>query len=379
MARFINHLRENDFQVSTKEAIDCLNVLKLMGLSTISQVSNAIRPILVSCRDEWDRFDPLFEAYWFQKGRIRQRPKESDTEAVNKSHQPAIWSKHFSNSFAKSENIQSSDLSSNNESVPKLSENLRASSNTNLHKTDLRYLISPEELNEAEKIAHRLAQALHYRLTRRYQNKKSSDSINIRKTIRNSLSKGGSPINLVFRSRREQPVRLVVMLDVSGSMKSYSRTFMQFVKGLVSSSIEADVFLFHTRLVHITSALQDHDPMKSMTRISLMSEGYGGGTKLAHSLSTFNQFYAKKVITSRSVVIILSDGYDTDEPEQLQNELKQLKKRARRLIWLNPMLGWKDYEPITRSMSAALPYIDYFVAANTLNSLASIESELNQL
>ena len=260
-----------------------------------------------------------------------------------------------------------------------LQTNIRASTNPNLQKTDLRYLISPEELKEAERIAHKLAKAIHYRLTRRYQDKKSKDSINIRKTIRNSLSKGGFPINLVYRSQREQPVRLVAMLDVSGSMKSYSRAFMQFVKGLVSSAIEADVFIFHTRLVQITSALQDHDPMKSMTRISLMSEGYGGGTKLARSLSTFNQFYAKKIISSRSVVIILSDGYDTDEPEQLQKELKQLKKRAKKLIWLNPMLGWKEYEPITRSMSAALPFIDYFAAANTLHSLASIEAELSQL
>ena len=122
IAEFINHLRENDFQVSTKEAIDCLNVLKLMGLSTIDQVSQTIRPILVNTQDEWDRFDPLFEAFWLRRGRIRQRPKEAESELVKKSVQPAIWSKHFTNSTTSSDNIQSSDLSSNNETTPQSSD-----------------------------------------------------------------------------------------------------------------------------------------------------------------------------------------------------------------------------------------------------------------
>ena len=116
-----------------------------------------------------------------------------------------------------------------------------------------------------------------------------------------------------------------------------------------------------------------------MTRLALMAEGFGGGTKLGESLKVFNDRYAKRALNSRTVFMILSDGYDTGTPEMLGVELKRLKKRVRRIVWLNPMLGWRDYEPITQAMSQALPLIDHFAAANTLESLSAIETDLARL
>jgi uncharacterized protein with von Willebrand factor type A (vWA) domain len=112
-----------------------------------------------------------------------------------------------------------------------------------------------------------------------------------------------------------------------------------------------------------------------MDRLSLIVEGFGGGTQIATALKTFNDRYAREALNSRSVVVIMSDGYDTDPPEMIAAELRRLKGRARRLIWLNPLLGWRDYAPVARAMAAAMPFIDCFAAAHSLASLAALEGE----
>jgi uncharacterized protein with von Willebrand factor type A (vWA) domain len=116
-----------------------------------------------------------------------------------------------------------------------------------------------------------------------------------------------------------------------------------------------------------------------MDRLSLMVEGFGGGTRIAGALKAFNDRYAPSTLDSRSVVIVLSDGYDSDAPDALVAELRRLKRRARRLVWLNPLLGWRDYAPVARAMAVALPFIDCFAAAHSLASLAALEGELARL
>ena len=162
-------------------------------------------------------------------------------------------------------------------------------------------------------------------------------------------------------------------------MKHYSRFFLQFAKGLVGGWLEAEAFVFHTRLLKVSDAMRESDPFRAMTRLSLMAEGFGGGTRIGASLKAFNDNHAAQALNSRSVVIILSDGYDTDGPDLLAGELKRLQKRARRIVWLNPLMGWRDYEPAARAMAAALPLIDCFAPAGTLEELAAIEAQLSQL
>lgn len=184
------------------------------------------------------------------------------------------------------------------------------------------------------------------------------------------------PINLAWRRRKKKPLRLVVLLDASGSMSLYTSFFVRFMHGVVDTFREAEAFVFHTRLVHVSPSLRDRNVTRALDRLSLMAEGIGGGTRIGESLAVFNRWHAKRVINSRTAVIIVSDGYDTGEPAQLAREMRALRRRCRRIIWLNPLIGWKDYTPEARAMKAALPFVDLFAPAHNLESLAALEPHL---
>jgi uncharacterized protein with von Willebrand factor type A (vWA) domain len=168
-------------------------------------------------------------------------------------------------------------------------------------------------------------------------------------------------------------LKLVVLLDASGSMSLYTAVFTRFIHGAIHSFREAGAFLFHTRLVHISDAMRDKNPQRAVDRLSLLAEGVGGGTRIGDSLATFNRFYARRVLTSRAVLMIVSDGYDTGAPGVLGTAMAALRKRCRRIVWLNPMLGWDGYAPVARGMAEALPFIDLFAPAHSLHSLRRLE------
>ena len=170
-----------------------------------------------------------------------------------------------------------------------------------------------------------------------------------------------------------------MMLDASGSMSLYSSFFIRFIRGLVENLAQAEAFVIHTRLVHVSAVLRERDLEKAVDRMNLLSAGWGGGTRLGENLRRFNDNYARQVLSGRSVVMILSDGYDTGPPELLAEEMARLRRRARRIIWLNPMIGWRGYEPVAQGMAAALPYVDLFAPAHTLDSLAALEPHLARL
>jgi uncharacterized protein with von Willebrand factor type A (vWA) domain len=162
-------------------------------------------------------------------------------------------------------------------------------------------------------------------------------------------------------------------------MNLYTSVFVRFIHGVLDHFREAEAFLFHTRLVHVSAALRERDAGRALDRLSLLAQGVGGGTRIGESLATFNRWHAKSVIHSRTCVMIVSDGYDTGTPEAIAGEMRCLARRAKRIVWLNPMIGWDGYAPSARGMQAALPFVDLFAPAHNLKSLAALEPYLARL
>ncbi len=386
MRGFMAHLRYNGFNVGPAETGDALALLGLLERPDEAATRFGLRTMLCGNREQWDRFDDLFDSYWHGHGlRTKQPARFADGNTQPK--RPTLWDKVLPPLDGDASAAASTTTASaaapigrdTDEDAQSGSGRLVASDETKLRRTDLRTLHQPDAVAEAERVAETLARAMRYRLNRRRRPHFRGPVVDLRRTIRRNMHRGGDPLDLVRRRAPDRPVNIVVLLDVSGSMKFYSRYFLLFVRGLLSRWLRADAYLFHTRLARVTDVLREQDPLKALDRLSLMTQGFGGGTHIARSLRLFNERYAKQAIDSRTVVIVMSDGYDTDPPEALATELARLKKRARRLVWLNPLLGWKDYEPVARGMAAAMPHIDHFAAAHTLDALAALEDELARL
>ncbi|MEH6633425.1 MAG: VWA domain-containing protein [Halopseudomonas aestusnigri] len=376
---FIEHLRLNNFALGPRETELALSVIaQTTGRQEEDQ--RRLKILLTSCRDEWKKFDDLFESYWIKAGKEKAKYQTTSPNSKATPKLPRAWRDHLKeDNNGGSEEIPQIESLGHGNNDGEASGRLIASEKTSRAKIDFRQFVDPTEIAQAEALAYKLALAIRYRLSRRRRIEKRGRWLDFRRTIRANIKYGGEMIDLRKQSLPDRPVRIVVFLDVSGSMKHYSRFFLQFVKGLVCQWLDSDAFLFHTKLIRVTDAVRDNNSMRAMTKLSLMAEGFGGGTKLGQCLGVFNDNYAKQVLNGRTIVMILSDGYEIGPPETLAQELQRIKKRAKRLVWLNPLLGWRNYTPVTAAMSAALPHIDHFAAANTLDALAAIEPELAKL
>ena len=379
MAGFIAHLRLNGMNVGVAETETALLALDAIDASQPGQTRMALKAICANDADRYGRFDELFNAYWYARGRERERQKTSE----EKPHDKDRWSNRSLLDGAQQASgrgqTESPDDGKDGEAEQSGDGKLIASTLFNVNKADLREFMKPEDLARAEKVAEQIARSIRDRRSRRRRAARRGVALDLRRIARKSVSSGGEPIHLFKRRKPDRPVHLVALLDVSGSMMVYSRVFLAFLKGLISADQRTDAYLFHTQLVRISDALRDCDTFRAVNRLSMMAQGFGGGTKIGSNLELFNQQYAARMVNGRSVVIILSDGYDTDPPEKIATALARLKKRGCKIIWLNPLKGWKDYEPVTKGMAAALPHLDLFAAANTLDDLAALEPHLARL
>lgn len=378
MSGFVAHLRNNGLIAGPPETAASLAALSEIDAFNVSEVRMALKAVCATDIDRQSRFDDLFDAYWLNKGTAKQRQQDFEektrTEPRHTSH---LSDQEYSSGGHGS--LDAPDSDDDGEAEMSGEGKLVGSQITNLNKTDLRTLMTPKDLARAEAIALKLARSMRDRRSRRRKAAKRGQQLDLRRIARHSVSHGGEPIELLRKRRPDRPVRIVALLDVSGSMTVYARVFLAFLKGLISADVHASAFLFHTRLVCISDALRDHDTMRAVGRMSLMAEGFGGGTRIGTNLKAFTGQYAGQLVNSRTVVLILSDGYDTDPPDEIAKSLARLKRRGCKIIWLNPLKGWAGYEPVARGMAAAVPYIDLFKAANTLEDLSALEHEFARL
>ena len=376
---FIRHLRAHGVRAGMPETEASLGALRLVDAGDPNDVRLALKAICASDVESFARFDELFSAYWLNTGKQRH----DHTSTQNRSHQKNsltnLLQKSSLPSADGSGSIDTPDNDNGGEAESSGEGKLIATQVTNRNAVDMREFILPDDEARATETARRIANAIRHRRSRRRKAARQGDGLDMRRIMRKSVATGGEPLELLRRRRPDRPMHLVSILDVSGSMQPYARVFLSFVKGLIGNDQRTDAFLFHTSLMCVSDALRDNDTLRAVNRLSMMARGFGGGTKIGASLRTFNNQYASRMVGRKTVIIIMSDGYDTGEAQEVGDALARLKRRGCKIIWLNPLLGWKDYAPVAASMAAALPHVDYFAPCNTLGSLAAIEGELERL
>ncbi|WP_131194883.1 vWA domain-containing protein [Lichenihabitans psoromatis] len=380
LAGFATLLRKNGFAIGLAETRDALQLLGTAAGQASSSARSSLRSLFCGRRSDWDRFDELFAAHWMQRGmKTVVRPRHVPKAA------PALFGPEAEHDAPGSEtgpadHIERLPDDDGAETIEtRLPKRDQASAAEALGKKDFRHIVDADELAATHALAGRLARSMRARITRRYRAKARGKRLDLRRTIHRSIGTGGTPVRLIHRRRKPKPLRLVILLDVSGSMSVYAPVFVRFMHGVLGAFREAETFLFHTRLMHVTPALREKDAGRAVERLSLLATGVGGGTEIGASLAAFNRFHARRVIHSRTAIMIISDGYDTGEPVRLASEMAALRRRCRRIAWLNPMIGWRDYAPEARGMKAALPFVDLFAPAHNLDSLLAIEPFLASL
>jgi hypothetical protein len=200
--------------------------------------------------------------------------------------------------------------------------------------------------------------------------------VDLRRSIRQSLRRGGEIIDLLRRERKIQKTRVVLLCDVSGSMDLYSRFLIQFVYALQHAVSRVETFVFSTGLSRITGSLEADDLRAALDEVARRVPDWSGGTKIGRSFRRFLDEHAAAALDRRTVVIIISDGWDTGDAELLEDAMAEMRRRAGRVIWLNPLLASPGYEPICQGMRIALPYVDIFAPAHNLESLRRLERYL---
>jgi uncharacterized protein with von Willebrand factor type A (vWA) domain len=377
LSGFATTLRDNGFVVGLAETRDALSVMGSDSAAWPSRLRPAFRALFCSRHSDWQTFDEIFDAFWLKRG-MKSATRVSGAPQKSPSGLQALAA--GGRGLGDSQNADHVERREGSEQSQTGKSKREGASRTELiTSADFRHLTDPADLAAAHDLAARLAHQMRARITRRMRARPIGERLDLRRTIHKSIANGGTPIHLVFRQRREKPLRLVVLLDGSGSMSLYSAVFLRFMHGVLDAFREAEAFLFHTRLVHISPALRERDPQRAVERMALMGQGTGGGTRIGESLATFNRWHAKRCIHSRTCVMIVSDGYDTGPAERLGNEMRTLSQRCRRIAWLNPMIGWQDYAPEAAGMKAALPFIDLFAPAHNLDSLRALEPYLARI
>ena len=376
---FARLLRHHGFAVGLRESADAARLAGSLGVQRPAVLRQAFKALFCSRASDWQQFDALFDSHWLGAGMKRLVIVGSSAAATAR---PTLVSPSEQSDGRDGTTELTDQLSSlpGEEPDDGAAGKSEGASRGEIHQsTDFRKIADPGELEKAHAAAERLAKLMRTRLTRRENARNKGRRIDLRATIRRNIGVGGVPVDLLYRSRKPKPLRLVVLLDASGSMQMYTAVFTRFIHGVLDSFHEAEAFVFHTRLAHISSAMREKNATRAVERMSLMSDGVGGGTRIGECLATFNQWHARRVLNSRSCVMILSDGYDTGTPEALAREMQRLRRRCRRIVWLNPMMGWDGYRPDAQAMRAAIPYLDLFAPAHNLESLAALEPYLARL
>jgi uncharacterized protein with von Willebrand factor type A (vWA) domain len=372
MLAFGGVLRASGLPVTTPELMDAVRALEIVDLMDRDEVYRALRTVLVSRMEEQPAFDRCFDAFW----RFQAEEGQGLDGLVSMAQPTLPDNEHGGNPPEAGQEQQAQialdDWEEGEEADDEPLEVPGLSDREVLMERDFS-TFPAEQLDEVARLTVLIAKRLARRMSRRRKPTRRGGIVDLRRSMRANLMKG-EIIELRRRSRRRRKVRLVLLCDVSGSMDLYSRFLLQFLYALQNVFGRVETFTFATRLTRVSDLLRGPSYKRALRRLTEVRD-WSGGTRIGEAIRDFNQEWGR-LVDRRTIVLILSDGWDTGEPDVLAQEMLTLKRRAGRVLWLNPLLGNPSYEPLTRGMAAALPLVDHFAAAHNLSSLRELATHL---
>jgi uncharacterized protein len=379
--RFARELRLAGLATDLGAAIDFNRALGVIELGDREQVRAAGEALFVRRRDEIEIYNTVFDRFWkarrtrlpTQDGPLPVQPPRDEAPAEDEAEGPG--EEAFSQDVRESTPDGSPRSVDDGEDVDDegaadglaVSELAYGQGEVDRHQQFDR--MSAAELRDAERLIDLLLPNLERRRTRRSELHHHGRTVAPRVMFRRSLATGGDVVDWVWRRPVRRPRQLIVICDISGSMERHARVLLRFSQALAASAVRTEAFVFGTRLTRVTRLLRDRDRDRALTRVSLTVSDWSGGTRIGESFRTFNLHWARRVLRSSAVVVVVSDGWDRGDPELVATETARLQRSCHRLIWLNPLASAPGYQPLAAGMSAALPYIDDFVPAGTIASL----------
>jgi uncharacterized protein with von Willebrand factor type A (vWA) domain len=242
---------------------------------------------------------------------------------------------------------------------------------------------SRDELRQAQQLMADLRLAGSPRRSRRFVKSKigrrsGQSRPDLRRTLQAALRAGGEPISQRYREPGERLRRLVLLLDVSGSMEPYARALLRFVQAAVAGRQRVEAFALGTRLTRVTRELSSHDPDRALSQAAGQVQDWSGGTRLGECLRRFNDLWGVRGMARGAIVVILSDGWDRGEPEVLAEQMARLQRVAHKVVWVNPLKVTPGYAPLARGMAAALPYVDDFVEGHSVVALEELAEVISR-
>ena len=378
LAEFLRFAHDQGYGVGVRESLDVARLASTGVLLDPRRMYWGLRSIVCQSRDDWLRFDQVFAEFWHD---IAEPDANTRRDGGLKTHARASATVGISGTMAGDDEGQRRRTALREEQSGVLGQGGASSYEVLAHR-DFRFVWDHEQMQAIEAWVERISERLRRRLRRRYRTHSVGRRLDFRRTTRRSMRFGGWPLELRFRHRRRRNPKLVLFLDVSQSMEVYSYLFLRFARAVARAMQQVEVFAFHTRLVHIGDALKGRDIATVDRQLAEVSSGWLGGTRISASLDEFNRHYGGS-INAQSIVLVFSDGCDTAGPDDLATQVRTLKKRAKRVIWVNPLLGrprpGDGPYPVELGMTRARPYIDLYASAHSLDSLRRLESALVRL
>ena len=363
LGAFARLLHDAGVEAGPRRLTDATRALAFIDLKRQTDFRNALRAVFVGRKEDIPLFEAAFDIFWAPPD-----PRAAAGVIPGRSRSLPL-SPERAQAWAEALGLNRSAMNREQEAQEYPASSGGYSAEELLRNKDFEHMT----WQETEQVRRLLEQAPWRVAERRTRRLRASHSgrLDLRRSARHAIHSSGELMTLFRRRPRVRRRPLVLLCDVSGSMERYSRLLMIFAHAIARRE-DLEAFVFSTRLTRITRLLRYRDLDRSLESVSKGVHDFSGGTRIGDALGDFNRHWARRVLGHGAVVVIISDGWDRGDPEELTMELAHLHRSAYRLIWLNPLLGSEGYQPLTRGMAAALPHCDDFLAAHNVRALEDL-------